>query len=128
MSIQTQIDRLRLAKTNLIAEIVAKGVSVPVDASLDDLALLVQAIETGTVGGSVYEGAYDITPSTVTQTLFTADHLMSKNVVVKSIPYREETNVSGGTTIYIACDDVLSEGDATTAELGRAVLGKMKLA
>lgn len=47
MSIQTQIARLQQAKTDLIAEIAEKGVSVPSDASLDDLAALVQAIQTG---------------------------------------------------------------------------------
>lgn len=46
MSIQTQIDRLQAAKADLIAKIEAKGVSVPADASLDDLAALVQAIDT----------------------------------------------------------------------------------
>lgn len=46
MSIQTQIDRLQAAKADLIDKIEAKGVSVPADASLDDLAALVQAIDT----------------------------------------------------------------------------------
>lgn len=46
MSIRTQIDRLQTAKADLIAEITAKGVSVPADASLDDLAALVQDIDT----------------------------------------------------------------------------------
>lgn len=46
MSIQSQIDRLQAAKADLIAKIEAKGVSVPGDASLDDLAALVQAIDT----------------------------------------------------------------------------------
>lgn len=44
MSIQTQIDRLRQAKSDLVAQIEAKGISVPSDASLDDLAALVAAI------------------------------------------------------------------------------------
>ena len=47
MSIQTQIDRLQTAKTDLITQIAAKGVTVPMDASLDELADLVRAIETG---------------------------------------------------------------------------------
>lgn len=46
MSIQTQIDRLLAAKADLIVTIEAKGVNVPVDASLEDLAALVQAIDT----------------------------------------------------------------------------------
>lgn len=49
MSIQTQIDRLRAAKAALIAEIEAKGVAVPADASVEDLAALVEAISTGAI-------------------------------------------------------------------------------
>lgn len=47
MSIQLEINRLKQAKASLIAQIEAKGVSVPADASLDDLAALVQAITGG---------------------------------------------------------------------------------
>lgn len=47
MSIQTEINRLVQAKSDLIAQIEAKGVTVPADASLDDLAALVQAITGG---------------------------------------------------------------------------------
>lgn len=47
MSIQTQITRLIQAKSDLIAQIQAKGVTVPADASLDDLAALVAAITGG---------------------------------------------------------------------------------
>ena len=48
MSIRTEIDRIRQSKTNIISSIEAKGVSVPADASIDDLSALVQAIEIGT--------------------------------------------------------------------------------
>lgn len=47
MSIQTEINRLKQAKASLIAQIEDKGVSVPADASLDDLAALVAAITGG---------------------------------------------------------------------------------
>lgn len=47
MSIRTQIDRLQVAKADLIAKIEGKGVSVPEDASLDDLAGLVETISIG---------------------------------------------------------------------------------
>lgn len=47
MSIQAQIDRLQTAKADLVAQITAKGVAVPSGASLEDLAALVQVIETG---------------------------------------------------------------------------------
>lgn len=46
MSIQSEINRLIQAKENIISAITSKGVTVPVDASMDDLTALVQAIET----------------------------------------------------------------------------------
>lgn len=49
-------------------------------------------------------------------------------VVGGSISYREVTNDTGGTTIYIACSPLPGEESSdTTAVLGRAVLGKMIL-
>lgn len=82
-------------------------------------------------GGStvpVYGGPYEVTPSAAAQTLSTAGKQMSRNVGIKAIPYREETNETGGTTVYIACSGTSSGEDDTTAALGLAVLGKMKLA
>lgn len=66
MSIQTQIDRLRAAKAALIDEIEAKGITVPANASLDDLAALVEAIHiTATDDG---EGNVTITMDGATAT------------------------------------------------------------
>lgn len=45
MSIQTEINRIKSAKANIITQIKAKGVNVPSDASIEDLSALVQAIE-----------------------------------------------------------------------------------
>lgn len=56
MSIQTQIDRLKQAKADLISQITAKGVAVPADASLDDLSALVAAISTGGSAVTVHTG------------------------------------------------------------------------
>ena len=47
MSVQTQIDRLQTAKADLVAQIVAKGVTVPSGAALEDLAALVREISIG---------------------------------------------------------------------------------
>lgn len=46
MSIKSEITRLMNAKAELIVEIKAKGVTVPANASLEDLAALVSAIDT----------------------------------------------------------------------------------
>ena len=48
MSIKTEIDRIKQSKTEIISALKNKGVTVPSDASLDDLSALVEAIEVGT--------------------------------------------------------------------------------
>lgn len=54
----------------------------------------------------VYEGNYTVTPNIEGQILETASKYMEKNVQVKSIPYFETTNASGGDTVYIGKDVV----------------------
>lgn len=49
----------------------------------------------------VYDGLYQVTPKTVSQTLATANKLMQDNVMVEEIPYAEVTNDSGGKTASI---------------------------
>lgn len=44
MSIQTQLTRLEQAKAALVAKITAKGVTVPADATLDQLADLLESL------------------------------------------------------------------------------------
>ena len=51
MSIQAELDRIGSARDALAASIAAKGVSVPTDATIDDMAALVDAIQTG--GGTL---------------------------------------------------------------------------
>lgn len=48
MSIKTEIDRIKQSKVEIISALKNKGVTVPSDASLDDLSALVEAIEVGT--------------------------------------------------------------------------------
>lgn len=52
----------------------------------------------------VYPGAYEVNPDVVEQVLDTAWKLMTDDLVVHKIPYFEESNASGGTTVYIAYD------------------------
>lgn len=49
----------------------------------------------------VYDGSYQVTPKTVSQTLVTANKLMQADVMVNEIPYAEVTNNSGGKTVTI---------------------------
>lgn len=55
MSIQSEIDRLALAKDDLADAITAKGVAVPQGAKLDSYPALVLQIETGDMQKSVYD-------------------------------------------------------------------------
>lgn len=48
MSIKTEIDRIKQSKADIILALKLKGVTVPSDASIDDLSALVEAIEVNT--------------------------------------------------------------------------------
>lgn len=60
--IQGQIDRLTAAKTAVADAIIAKGVTVPADAKLEDMAPLITAIEAG--------GSGEATPAILDETLW----------------------------------------------------------
>lgn len=51
MSIQSQIDRLSQAKTDIKTAIEGKGVTVPTETTLDGMGALISSIETGGGGG-----------------------------------------------------------------------------
>lgn len=53
MSIQSEIDRLTAARESIGSAITAKGVTVPVDAKLDDMAALIKDISVGISVASV---------------------------------------------------------------------------
>lgn len=50
---------------------------------------------------SEYEGEYEVTPKFATQTLPTAEKVLTKDVTIEKIPYHEVSNNSGGTTVTI---------------------------
>ena len=54
------------------------------------------------VGGSRYEGDYEVTPTAIGKVLQTRLKTMLDDVTVQPIPYQETTNESGGYTISIA--------------------------
>lgn len=55
MSVKTQIDRIKQSKANIISSLIAKGVNVPTDASIDDLPALIDSIQNGGSGGGTLE-------------------------------------------------------------------------
>lgn len=56
------------------------------------------------VGGGVshYEGDYEVVPARYDQVLDTSNKILKKDVTIVEIPYSEVSNLSGGTTFYIA--------------------------
>ena len=61
----------------------------------------VQAI-TEYVGGEPYHGDYEITPKVNAQEMQTEGKIMLDNVKIKSIPFYNVSNTSGGSTVHIA--------------------------
>lgn len=53
-------------------------------------------------GADPYTGEYEVTPLVDKETtLPTANKIMSRDVVVKQVPYFETSNNTGGKTVYI---------------------------
>ena len=50
----------------------------------------------------VYSGPYEVTPTMERQVLETKQRTLLDDVTVKKIPIYETSNLSGGTTVYIA--------------------------
>lgn len=50
----------------------------------------------------LYEGEYEVTPKVSEQTLPTAEKMLTEDVTIKSIPFFNVGNTSGGSTVYIA--------------------------
>lgn len=48
-----------------------------------------------------YQGVYDVTPKVVEQRMETKDKVMRYDVTIKSIPFFNVSNTSGGSTVYI---------------------------
>lgn len=53
-----------------------------------------------------YNGEYEVAPKFEEQFLETKDKIMSENVTVHKIPRYDITNTAGGTTVYIATEEV----------------------
>lgn len=64
-------------------------------------------IQTHSGDADYYKGEYEVTPKLHVETkLDTSGKLMKKDVTVLEIPYYETSNISGGTTVYIATEDL----------------------
>lgn len=53
-----------------------------------------------------YDGNYEAVPNAFnTQTLPTANKLLTQDVIVKKVPYYETSNIQQGITVYIAGEE-----------------------
>jgi hypothetical protein len=53
------------------------------------------------IGGEKFEGEYIVTPKVEEQTIPTKDKVLIDDMTIKSIPFFNVSNTSGGSTVYI---------------------------
>lgn len=53
------------------------------------------------IGGEEYTGDYVVTPKVTEQTMPTKDKVLVDDMIIKSIPFFNVSNTSGGNTVYI---------------------------
>lgn len=113
MSIQSEIDRLTAARESIGSAITAKGVTVPVDARLDDMAELIKDIS---VGGSVAS--------------VTVRNDASKDIVVYIADKSHTVSAGGqaaglatpvGTLIVVTGEGAIGAGSSTCTVLGQEI-------
>ncbi len=56
----------------------------------------------------VYTGSYTVIPKTDSQVLRTTDKFLTDDITIEKIPFWETSNLSGGKTVYIAEDVIIS--------------------
>lgn len=64
------------------------------------------AIGKGSGNYPEYSGKYEVTPTLEEQQLETANKLLKDDVKIKAISRYDVTNTAGGTTVYIATQEV----------------------
>lgn len=106
MSIKTEIDRIKQSKVDIISALETKGVTVPSDASIDDLSALVEAIEVG--------GTEDLSSELSTQsTLITTQETTIDNIISAL-----EGKASGGSGGSVETCDVTINANYYNGVLG----------
>lgn len=55
-------------------------------------------------GKEIYQGQYTVTPRVERQSLSTKNKILTEDVTIKSIPFFNVSNNSGGNTVYIASE------------------------
>lgn len=85
-------------ETRLTLEICDNALEICLADGIVDMELM-QAVVVKPDGGNPYEGAYEVEPMVVAQTLPTQYKYMEKDVTVLEIPYHEVSNTNGTTVI-----------------------------
>lgn len=89
-----------LQGSSLVGKITAQGcLSARINIGGSLLGTVVHAI-----GYTDYTGAYEVTPKVTEQSLKTKDKHMTDDVTIKSIPFFNVSNTSGGSTAYIGSE------------------------
>ena len=89
-------------KLNALAGAINKKAGTTGPMTIDRMIEVINNLELGSDQEyATYEGSYEITPRTVSQTLPTENKLLIQNLNIKSIPYYETSNETGGTTVVI---------------------------
>lgn len=79
-----------------------QDIAVTVEETSQEIAVELEAVQTLTkFVNEPYEGDYEVVPKVTAQTMPTKDKVLSKDITVKSIPFFNVSNTSGGETIYI---------------------------
>lgn len=89
-----------LQGASLVGKITAQGC---LSASINACCSLVGTIAYSR-GYADYMGDYEVTPKVTEQSLETKDKHMTDNVMIKSIPFFNVSNTSGGSTAYIGSE------------------------
>lgn len=96
MSIQHEIERLQNAKAKIIAALTEKGVTVPTGAMMDELAGLIENIDTGIEGYELAYGTYTIPSRTTSQQVI-------------------ETGLSGEPSAFFLWSDAFAKSTTTSS-------------
>ena len=59
---------------------------------------------TAYIGGELYQGNYEVTPSVESQTLATKERVLTDDITILEIPFFSVGNTSGGNTVYIGTE------------------------
>ena len=111
MSIQTEINRIQQAKSDLVTSIEGKGVNVPSTASIDDLAELVDTIGTG-----IYYGTCSTAASTQAKVV-TCDGFVLETGAKITVKFTNAQTYNGTATLNVnstGAKDICIVGSTTT--------------